>query len=225
MRSRSHRAARPWTIAVLVTVIALALGAASCSSDDSGGSTADKQELTPADQTTTVTGPPSSTAVPVEPGTAEQYTKALLSSLTSDPDNTGLMNATEAACVAPKWVDSITPERFGKAGIAPEDLKTQKSMSVVNKVGLSVKEAKALVEKMKGCGIDVRERWLATTNTRGQVVDTKVRSCLEKKLTTDLVDTMAAVGLSGNTSDPTARQSSGEFLAVLQECGVYPAGQ
>lgn len=224
MRSPAQHTGRKFSAAALVAVVALlSLGpVVACTGDSEDASR--RQELTPIDGSSPEQAVTSTTVEPVKPATAEEYSQALLKSLTSDPDNAGLMNATEAACVAPKWIATITPARLGKAGVRPSDLETQKSMSVVNKVGLTVEEASGLVDEMKSCGVDVRRRWLATRDTQGQPVGAEVKACLEKKLTSELIDLMAAVGLSGDTSDPSARTTNGEFLAVLQACGVYPGG-
>jgi len=163
--------------------------------------------------------------VPVEPGSAAEYEAALLSSLRDDPDNASLVDADHAACIAPVWVATITPARFGQAGITPDELAGQTSMSVVARVGLTLTEAEGLLQELGECGVDLRGRALAqTTDVNGDELDAAGRTCLEVGLTPELVNRYAAVSLTGDAESTEAAEVAGRYLGVLQECGVYPAG-
>jgi hypothetical protein len=210
----------------VLAVAALGL-VVSCSSDDgdSSSTTAPGVTLSEATDGGAIDGDPTeTTATPVEPGTAEEYAAALLASLTDDPDNRRLMNAEEAACIAPKWVETITPARLGAAGLAPADLEAQRSMAAIIRVGLSVEEAEGLVDEMGECGVDVRTRWVESIAPTEGTATPEARTCLETNLSADLIDRMAAVGLSGDDDDPQAGEASAEFLRVLQQCNYYPGG-
>lgn len=177
-------------------------------------------------ESTSSTAPevPSTTRGPVTPGTAKEYTDALVRNFAEDPDNKGLLDATQAACVAPKWVEAVTPARFGKAGITPEDLAAQRSMTAFTLLDLTLPEAEGLVRQMRGCGVDVLERSLAAASSSGDETNPKVRACLKEKVSDDLMDRMVAVGLSGKYEDPTVQATGKEFVSVLNACGVYPNG-
>lgn len=226
MRPLARRSVGRSRAVFVLAVAALGL-VASCSSDSGDSSSTTSPDVTLSEATDggatdgdqTVT-----TATPVDPGTAEEYTTALLASLTEDPDNTGLMDASEAACIAPKWIASITPERLGAAGLAPADLETQRSMAAIVRIGLSIEEAEGLVAEMSGCGVDVRSRSLAALSSTDGAMTPESEACLEKNLSTELTDRMAAIGLSGAGDDPVAAEASSQFLTVLQQCGLYPDG-
>lgn len=220
-------------VRLVALVLSTGLLVASCSSDgDDAGD--DGPDLT-LDAASTTTGPdgdasattvsdadgPTTTLAAVEPGTADAYTQALLANLTEDPDNTTLMNAEQAACVAPKWVEAVTPARFGEAGLVPEALAEQQSLSAFAALGLTIEEANGLYDVLETCGVDVRAQMIASLD---EGVGDDARGCLEEKLTDDLVRQFAAIGLSGDTDGEEARAVSGRYLAVLQECGVYGGG-
>ena len=113
-RSGRPRAVRRAPVAALAALVALLL-VASCSSDDGGSSESD---LALESSTSVV----STTAAPVEPGPAAEYVAALTGSLQADPNEVPLMDDEQATCVAPAWVEAITPERFGASGLRPTDV-------------------------------------------------------------------------------------------------------
>lgn len=223
MRPLAHRTPLRRRVApAVVLAVALVGGVSACSSSDGGDAS---PTTAPGVTLSSTAGDPTTTTVaPVEPGTAEEYAAALQASLVDDPDNAQLMDAEEAACIAPRWIEAITPERLGGAGLAPDDLRSQRSMAAIVRVGLSVEEAEGLVDEMGACGVDVRTRWVESMATTDGAASSESKACLEENLSADLIDRMAAVGLSGADDDPLAAEASSEFLAVLQQCNYYPGG-
>lgn len=225
-RTRSAGLTRRFLLA-LCGLVALTSLVAGCSDDDGGSGDDNGPEVTLDETGADATGPDGSTTTPapVEAGTAAEYEAALLDSLTGDPDNASLMDADQASCVAPAWVEAITPERFGAAGLTPDDVAAQTSMSAIARTGLDLDQAEGLLSLMVDCGVDLRGRALAqTTATDGSELDEAARACLSDGLTTELVQRYAAVSLTGDATDPAAAEVAGAYLAVLQGCGVYPGG-
>ncbi len=213
-RRGSARAALAVAVAVLVLL-------ASCSSDDGGSDASDASDLDLESPPSVVT----TTAVAVEPGTAEAYAAALTASLRADPSELPLMDDDQAVCVAPAWVEVITPERFGSSGLRPEDLEGESWARSIAQLALTVDEAAPLVDALATCGVDVRRTMIdSARSSDGSPLDAESTTCLEKDLTPELAARFAAVGLSGATTDPVAGDVSAQYLAVLQKCGLYTTG-
>ncbi|MBX3314297.1 MAG: hypothetical protein KF906_08245 [Actinobacteria bacterium] len=202
---------------VVASVVAVGL-LASCSSDDGGSS----DGAIALESSTSVVA---TTAAPVEPGTAAEYAAALTGSLQADPNTVPLMDDDQATCVGPKWVEAITPARFGTAGLTPADVEGEVWTRTISSLALTVDEAGPLVDALGACGVDVRRTMIDSARTsNGSELDADAVACLEEELTTDLAERFAAVGLSGAASDPVATDVSGQYLTVLQDCGLYSAG-
>lgn len=219
----AFRPARPLrrrrTPAVVVGALAFALVLAGCGGSDGDDGSSDSDIVL--DSSSTV----ATTAVPVTPGTSDEYADALVGSLRADEAEVPLMDDEQAACVGPAWVDAVTPDRFGASGLRPSDVAGAAWAETVKQLTLTVEEAGALVDALDTCGVDVRRTLIDSARTMdGSPLEAEATACLERDLTEDLVDRYAAVGLSGAIADPLAAEVSGQYLAVLQACGLYSTG-
>lgn len=213
-RPRGRRRALVGALAALATLLLVA----SCSSDGDGSS---DDDLSLEASTSVV----STTAAPVEPGAAADYVAALTGALQADPNEVPLMDDDQATCVAPAWVEAVTPDRFGASGLRPADVEGEVWTRTIAALTLTVEEAGPLVDALRTCGVDVRRTMIDTARgTDGGALDAAAVACLDEDLTPELAERFAAVGLSGAIGDPAASDVSAQYLAVLQGCGLYGSG-
>lgn len=126
----------------------------------------------------------------------EAYVAALQANFQNDPDNKNLMDATQATCVAPKWVATITADRL-RSSMTPNELAAQSSMNRISSLGLGVAETKTLADELAGCGVDVRAALLAG------IGDATVETCMKDKITEAIMRDVLAGSLTGTElTDP-----------------------
>jgi hypothetical protein len=188
----------PKLVSVLCAVL-LAVTIAGCGSSGSEGSST----TTKAEGTTTTADPNGSGSGEGEPSaevsgiTAEEYTEAFVTNLSSgDDDGTDLVVTEEQAeCVAPKWVAAITVEKLHEAGATVEAL----SDPGFNRVELALDEDQGaeLVAAFDPCGVDLAELFAAALT---QGLTEEQQSCAVENI--DREDALDYLGKSFGGSQP-----------------------
>ncbi len=191
---------------VIVSVLTLALVAASCGSSGSDGAektTTTKADPAPDDGATTTTGGR------VEPTrvTADEYVAAFTKGMTAGSKDGGnlVLSKEQAACVAPKFVDLATVKAMNEAGITAEDA-ADPGFDPSN-VGLDEDQGQALVDAYGECDFDIYGE-LATALTTGLSKD--IATCTSKNLDHDLADALLVKTFSSGKADA-------EFEALLAD--------
>lgn len=186
-----------FVVAVALVVTSCSGGGGSDATPTSGGVTLEPQGRA----TTTVPGTDPVDTATTEPGPATDsradYVAAFAKNLTTDPDNTRLLDAGAATCVAPKWVAAITVERLHDKGVTAAAIEGQSSMGEMSRLGLTLTEARGLVKIIGGCGVNLRERVTSQTDTTGALTPAQL-DCMKAGFTDSLVQDLLAANLVGD---------------------------
>lgn len=210
--------------------IALLLAACGGGSDDEGGRIDLERD------STTVTGPATTTgstseepdgtdgqtsSMPQVTGDDEDaYVEALSLNLQLDPDNAAL--GPRADCIAPRWVEELGIDRFRRAGITPQELVQQTSMSAVIEIGPDLAESRRLIDVLPECEVDLL----------GSIFDTPafadapeaIRACLTDGLTEDMILDSMTAALAGDGVDAESEALRQPLEDLVRSCAPELGG-
>jgi hypothetical protein len=169
-----------------------------------GGSTGGTSTMT--DETSETAGGPATTAGEL-PGDAEGYTTAIAAYLQSSGGVA--LEAQQAACAAPGWVDVITVERFEESGQAPDDIAAGALQTV--ELGLDEDDGQGLLDALAGCDVSLRELFLSS------VSDTLDVECIDGELSDESIEQLLREAL---VNTEPSEELSDEIDRVGDACGL-----
>jgi hypothetical protein len=148
---------------------------------------------------------------------AQPYVDAMIESFdNSDPDELQI-DREQAQCLAPRWVETIGPERLADAGIEPEDFAAEGEVEL-SEIGLSEDDGNALYDAFAECDIDVRTLLVESIAADEELSDEDA-ACLGDAFSDDLVRRLMIRGLLEEDEDLDADDElTGELLAAFSEC-------
>lgn len=159
----------PKLMVVAVTCLLAATVATACSDD----ATSDK---------VTVAGQP--------------YVDAMTTSLTDHGAGDVGLSASEAACIAPKWVNILDPDQLDEAGVEPAQLETDQGLDEkAAKVALSDGEVSKLVDAFGECEVDLTVAFVRSL-TAGATLGAADEACLVDAVPDDLARRMVGVEIT-----------------------------
>lgn len=145
---------------------------------------------------------------------AEPYVKSLSQNLSNGNESLLEVDNEQADCIAPKWVETLKPDRLKKARIKPADLGTDDSDLLLS-LKLSEAEGRDLVNAFGDCGVDVKATFLASDST----LTDDDKACLSAALSEDVVKEVLVTGF---TKGPYALGEAGgpgkDLAAALAKC-------
>ncbi len=178
---------------LMVVVACLAVLATACGGDDD----------TPG--TVTVAGRP--------------YVTAMARSLADHGAGDLHVTRSEATCIAPRWVNTLRPERLHEAGVEPDELSTDEGLDEkAARVALSDAEISELVDAIEACDVDLTATFVEGL-TEGATVAADDERCLVEAVPDDLVRRLVAIevteGADAPDGDPTLMA---ELFEALSAC-------
>lgn len=147
------------------------------------------------------------------------YIGALTTSLARYGAGSIDLTLTEAACVAPKWVDVLQADRLQRAGVVPRRLEADRGLDQkAGKVALGSTEVSRLVDAVGECDVDLQAAFIASL-TQKALLSVENQACLadsiSEKLARRVVGIEITEGTDGPDADPALRA---EFFAALSAC-------
>lgn len=161
-----------------------------------------------------------------DPGTNDEvtvaskpYVDALVGDLSAHGAGDIELTATQARCLAPRWVNVLQPERLQAAGIRPGTLARDVGFDVkAAEVPLTDGEVGHLVDAFGACDVDLEQAYVDHV-TAGHAPDPTDRDCLADALSDDLLRRLVSVELTKGAAavDQDANLSS-ELFDALSTC-------
>jgi hypothetical protein len=203
------------TLAVLVAGAAVVLVSACGDDDDDSGAA------------TTAGGATGETTGETSGGTAgsadaQAYVDAMVESFdNADPDELQI-DRDQAQCLAPKWVDTMGPDRLAAAGIQPEDFAAEGDVDLTT-VGMTEDDGNELYDAMGECDIDVKELFVDGFAS-DRDLSAEDRECFSNALDDDLLRRIMVTTLvKGEEALNQDQELSGDLIGVFAECpGLVP---
>lgn len=149
---------------------------------------------------------------------AKPYADALAENFTTPEEGEIALNTEEAGCVAPKWVDTMTPERLKEAGVQPADLAGDENEKKIVGLGLGADEAASMIDAFGDCDVDLKGLYIDGLADDGSLTD-EDRACLDDAISDQLLKDVLVIGLT--EGDAAFDEESGpgkEFVAALRKC-------
>lgn len=199
---------------LLALVLTAALAACSSSSSDGGART-----TTTASTRDTSQDPghiSTSTTLAFDGGTRREYVTQLEAGLADGSEANGdlVLSATQAACVAPVWIDTITVSALTAKRVAPKALSS--NSYDFTKLGLSTGQATTMVAAFSTCHVDVVSL-LAKAMAAGQSADKQ--ACIKANLDAATTSTLLIQALAAPSgSAGTALQA--RLQAIARTCNL-----
>jgi len=152
---------------------------------------------------------------------AEPYVESLSENLSKGNESLLEVDDQQAACIAPKWINTMKPDRLRKAGIKPADLGTDDSDLLVG-LELTEDEGGALVDAFGDCGVDIKSSFLASDDS----LDDDDRACLSEAISDDLLREVLIVGFTKGPLAIDQQSSPGkDFFAAIATCPGATGGE
>ncbi len=143
------------------------------------------------------------------------YAESLEKNLTEGDEGKLELSDEQAGCIAPKWVNTMKPDRLKKAGIKPADVAEDDNAEIFVRLKLSTDEGNALVDAFIDCGVELKETYLASS--AGLSDDDKM--CLNDAISEDFLREILVLGF---TEGPAALDEDSdvrkELEKVLDKC-------
>jgi hypothetical protein len=190
----------PRTLALLIAGAAVVL-AAGCGDDDDDDAGGDDVEVSEE---------------------AQPYVDAMIESFdNSDPEELQI-NREQAQCVAPRWVETIGPDRLAEAGIEPRDFAEEGDVDLTT-VGLSDEDGGEMYDAFGACDIDVKNLFVESMTTE-QELSEEDAACLRDAFPDDLLRRiMITTFVEGEDALDQDEELSGDLFGVFAECpGLVP---
>jgi len=143
------------------------------------------------------------------------YAESLSKNLTKGGEGEIELSDEQANCIAPKWVNTMKPDRLKKAGIKPADLGSDDNTDMLARLKLSKDEGVALVDAFSDCGVNLKESFLAADS---DLTDDD-RNCLNDAISDDLLKEVLVIGF---TKGPGALSEDSdlakEYEKAIKKC-------
>jgi hypothetical protein len=181
---------------VLLTVAAVAVTNGGCGDDDDDAGSGDDVEVSEE---------------------AQPYVDAMIESFdNSDPEELQI-DREQAQCLAPRWVETIGPDRLAEAGIEPEDFSSDDDLDL-STIGLSEEDGNAMYDAFEACGIDVKNVFVQSMATDEELSAEDVE-CLEGAIDDDLLRRiLVTTFVEGDEALDQDEELTGELFAMFAEC-------
>lgn len=156
----------------------------------------------------------------------QPYVDALAGNLRDHGAGDVQLTASEAACVAPKWVNVLQPERLDQAGIEPADLEPDDGLDEkAGKVALRDAEIGELVDALGQCDLDLQTAFIATL-TEGARLSLEDQDCLDDAISDDLARKVVGLQVTEGTeaTDGDAALQAEVFQALSACPGAIDLG-
>lgn len=211
--------ARPVALVLLVALLGTA-----CSDGGSGDGSEDRGQEAPR---TTTTRPSTTTAPPPSVGpTGAAYVDALAAALASGASGGLPLDAEEARCLAPRWVDTLGEDRLVAGGVTPEELASGYGADTSQALDdiLDEAAAKAMVAAFAACQVDV-EKVFIDALTAGRDLTAEQRACLAEAFPDGMVEKALVLGLSeGEAAVEENIELNDMLTAAARKCVSTPSG-
>lgn len=150
---------------------------------------------------------------------ARPYVVALGAGLREHGAGDVALSASEAACVAPKWIDVLEPARLDQAGIEPAELTPAGGLDEkAERVALRDAEIAELVDALGQCDLDVQTAFIGTL-TEGARLSPADRACLDDAVSEDLTRKVLGVQITEGTEAAAGDEAlMGELFEALSAC-------
>jgi hypothetical protein len=187
----------PRTLALLM-VAALAGSIVGCGDDDDAGEDAGRDDVEVSDD-------------------AQPYVDAMIESFdNSDPDELQI-DREQAQCLAPRWVETIGPDRLAEAGIEPEDFSSDEDVDL-STTDLSEDDGNEMYDAFEACRIDIKNLFVQSMAT-DEELSAEDAECLEGAVDDDLLRRiLVTTFVEGEDALDRDEQLTGELFAVFAEC-------
>lgn len=141
---------------------------------------------------------------PLEPGTLapgdQSYVDALARNFEEGGRLVAQVDEPQSACLAERWVGLIGTAALTAASIPAERL-ADITLAELRAVGLSRRQAQALVASFGACEVDHTVAFLDSLLLTSQITPPQ-RVCLEQQLPDDLIDQVTVAALVDDQVDP-----------------------
>jgi hypothetical protein len=187
----------PRTLALLM-VAALAGSIVGCGDDDDAGEDAGRDDVEVSDD-------------------AQPYVDAMIESFdNSDPDELQI-DREQAQCLAPRWVETIGPDRLAEAGIEPEDFSSDEDVDL-STTDLSEDDGNEMYDAFEACRIDIKNLFVQSMAT-DEELSAEDAECLEGAVDDDLLRRiLVTTFVEGEDALDRDEELTGELFAVFAEC-------
>jgi hypothetical protein len=119
------------------------------------------------------------------------------------------LEAEQAECAAPGWVEVITLERFESSGQTPDDIAAGTLQTV--ELGLEEGDGQQLLDALTGCGVELRGLFMSSVSPDLDV------ECIDRELSDESIEQLLREALVN--SEPSD-QLSDEIDRVGEACGL-----
>jgi hypothetical protein len=155
---------------------------------------------------------------------AQPYVDAMIESFdNSDPDELQI-DREQAQCLAPRWVETIGPDRLAEAGIEPEDFSSDEDVEL-STAGLSEDDGNEMYDAFDACGVDVSNVFVQSIAT-DEDLSAEDTECLEGALDDDFLRrVLVTTFVEGEDAIEQDEELTGDLFALFAECpGVAGEG-
>ncbi len=148
---------------------------------------------------------------------AQPYVDAMIESFdNSDPDELEI-DREQAQCLAPRWVETIGPDRLAEAGIEPEDFSSEGDVDL-STADLSEDDGNEMYDAFEACGIDVKNLFVQSM-ANDEELSTEDVECLEGAIDDDLMRRiLVTTFVEGEDALDQDEELTGELFAMFAEC-------
>jgi hypothetical protein len=150
------------------------------------------------DDDATVSDPPGSGAV----GDEQAYADAFTAGFQQGNADGVVIDADQAGCIGPRFVEILRVERLQEAGVVPADVATGADLDL-SALGLDEDEGNDLYDAFGACDVDLRET-LVGAMAADDSIDADARACFEDAFTDDVVrQFFVAAMVQGADAEPS----------------------
>ena len=153
---------------------------------------------------------------------AQAYVDAMIDSFDNADPGELQIDRDQAQCLAPKWVETMGPDRLAEAGIQPEDFAAEGDVDL-STVGMTKDDGNELYDAMGECDIDVKTLFVESFAS-DQDLSAEDRECFANALDDDLLRRIMVTTLvEGEEALNQDEELSGDLIGVFAECpGLVP---
>jgi hypothetical protein len=176
-------------------------------SPDDGSTDATGATVSSEDEPATTSGDATATTVGELAADAEGYTTAIAAYLQSSGGVA--LEAEQAECAAPGWVEVITLERFESSGQTPDDIAAGTLQTV--DLGLDEGDGQQLLDALTGCEVELRGLFMSSVSPDLDV------ECIDRELSDESIEQLLREAL---VNTEPSEQLSDEIDRVGEACGL-----
>jgi hypothetical protein len=176
-------------------------------SPDDGSTGATGSTVSSEDEPATTSGDATATTVGELAADAEGYTTAIAAYLRSSGGVA--LEAEQAECAAPGWVEVITLERFESSGQTPDDIAAGTLQTV--DLGLDEGDGQQLLDALTGCEVELRGLFMSSVSPDLDV------ECIDRELSDESIEQLLREAL---VNTEPSEQLSDEIDRVGEACGL-----